>query len=537
MDYARALSRQEWQYALYHGDLPSLLQEDCQDPLIFSPYSNTEFMNVAAYMEAFWGYIWPTASHNNVPPHDEWKTLKHGGLKEFVDHIVSTIGRAQLKPTTESLRGVTTYPTGDQRQGRYNMTLTDLMNNHYTRAVRRASLDLILGRSDNIVKVGDLVEMLLGICFSVKGAMLDWEWLGIDPIEWPPQRLDWEMYRLEHLAFVSNMESQFATWLEYPWHILYSALRSMACQDWQQGHLCPICRSAHRNIGGTHDAWAYFNGCLHHLSSAPLCIGALLLEDTLMGIGKSMIPPVIKLLEILSPGREAREWLPAITIMYMAPGGHRQWPMSITALLDRLSWIVLQTRSLALMYFQEALQKNPTWQPKYRSGPKVAVAPPVPYKFLAIGTRMGSYKLGEHVPKRHDVDNIFHPRYIGRGIPPANTLHAAIHDRAAKWVNHVDEWCLEEAWFKSSVNHDFRVVDPSGYIWGLPVIIPTCPKRLFAQGPRQKYVDIVTDTIHASSSDLITWNTLVMIRLKWIDLIPRQWLEIATQSIEAWKLR
>ena len=62
-------------------------------------------------------------------------------------------------------------------------------------------------------------------------------------------------------------------------------------------------------------------------------------------------------------------------------------------------------------------------------------------------------------------------------------------------------------------------------------------KKLLAQGPRQKYVDIVTDTIHASSSDLITWNTLIMVKLKWVDLIPRHWLEIATQSLEAWKLR
>ena len=53
--------------------------------------------------------------------------------------------------------------------------------------------------------------------------MLDWEWLGIDSVEWPPQRLDWEMYRIEHLSSVSNMESQFAGWLEQPWHILYSA--------------------------------------------------------------------------------------------------------------------------------------------------------------------------------------------------------------------------------------------------------------------------------------------------------------------------
>ena len=253
-------------------------------------------------MEAFWSYIWPTASHNNVPPHDEWKTIKHGGLKEFIDHIVSTFGRAPLKPTTECLRGVATYPSSDQRQGRYNMTLTDLMNNHYARAVREASLDLILGRSDNIVKVGDLVEMLLGISFSVKDAMLDWEWLGIDSVEWPPQRLDWEMYRIEHLA-------QFAAWLDYPWHILYSALRSMACQDWQHEHLCPFCRSAHRNSGGTLDAWAYFNGCLNHLSGAPLCIGSFMLEDTLKGLGKPMTPPVIKLLESLSPKMEAREYL------------------------------------------------------------------------------------------------------------------------------------------------------------------------------------------------------------------------------------
>ena len=288
-----------------------------------------------------------------MPPHDEWKTIKHGGLKEFIDHIVSAFGRAHFKPTTECLRGVTTSPSGDQRQGRYNMTLTDLMNNHYTRAAREASLDLILGRSDNIVKVGDLVEMLLGISFAVKDAMLDWEWLGIDPVEWPPQRLDWEMYRIERLSFVSNMESQFAGWLEHPWHILYSALRSMACQNWQRERLCPICRTAHRNSGGTHDAWAYFNGCISHLGSAPMCIGSFMIEDTLKGRGKPMTPLVITLLERLSPKQEAREWLPAVSIIYMAPGGHRQWPMSITALLDRLSWILLQTRSLALACFQK----------------------------------------------------------------------------------------------------------------------------------------------------------------------------------------
>ena len=125
-------------------------------------------------------------------------------------------------------------------------------------------MELILGRSDNIVKVGDVVEMLLSISFAVKDSMLDWEWLGIDPKEWPPQRLDWEMYRIEHLSYASNMEAQFAGWLEQPWHIIYSALRCMACQDWQYQHLCPICRDTHRNCSGTHDAWSYFNGCITH---------------------------------------------------------------------------------------------------------------------------------------------------------------------------------------------------------------------------------------------------------------------------------
>ena len=71
-----------------------------------------------------------------------------------------------------------------------------------------------------------------------------------------------------------------------------------------------------------------------------------MLEDTLKGCLKPMTPPVITPPERLPPKQEAREWLPAVSIIYMAPGGHRQWPMSITALLDRLSWILLQTRSI-----------------------------------------------------------------------------------------------------------------------------------------------------------------------------------------------
>ena len=83
---------------------------------------------------------------------------------------------AHLKPTTECLRGVATYPTGESTQGRYKMNLSDLQNDHYAIAVREAMMDLILGRSDNIVEVGDVVEMLLSISFGVKDSMLDWQW-------------------------------------------------------------------------------------------------------------------------------------------------------------------------------------------------------------------------------------------------------------------------------------------------------------------------------------------------------------------------
>ena len=440
--------------------------------VIFSPANNTEYLNAAAYLEAFWGFFWPALCHNNKPQLEHWTVPKHGGLKELIDQVISVVGRVPVKPATECLRGVATYPSGDQRQGRYKMTLTDLMNHHYARAVREGMMDLVLGLSDHRVKIGDIVEMLLSISFAVKDAMLAWEWLDIDEKEWPPQRLDWEMYRIEHLAFASNMEAAFDRWLQQPWHILYSALRCMVGQEWQQQHVCPVCRKSDRNTGGLHNAWAYFDGCSTkvHWSSSQR-----------------------------NPNKSARDYLPMLTIIYMGPGGHRQWPMSISAPLDRLSWLVLQTRPLALSSFQAAVQKNHRWSPRYCCGPKVAVAPPPPIKFLDIGTKMGCYKIGEHIPGRDDTASIFHPRFVGEGIPAANA-----YDRLAKRTPNGEVWCAEEAWFAHSPQHDFRVKDPQGYIWGLPLLVPTCPKKLFALGPRKKYVDIVTGTLHASSSDLLT---------------------------------
>ena len=221
----------------------------------------------------------------------------------------------------------------------------------------------------------------------------------------------------------------------------------MACQDWKRQHSCPVCRAVARNVGGTHDAWAYFNGCLTHLATAPKCIGALLLEDPLNVRGDTLIPTVASMLAELSPKKMARDWLPPLTILYMAPGGHRQWPVSIKPLLNRLSWIVLKTRPLALMHLDEALHDRPNWKPMYRQGPKVELVPAVPYKFLDIGTQMGEYHIEELIPKKGDKDNILHPRHTRPGIPPSKNFHSVVQKRVGSNYGAIQQWCNENAWF------------------------------------------------------------------------------------------
>ena len=50
-------------------------------------------------------------------------------------------------------------------------------------------------------------------------------------------------------------------------------------------------------------------------------------------------------------------------------------------------------------------------------------------------------------------------------------------------------------------------------------------------------LDIVTDILHASSSDLITWHTLAMVRQKLQEHILPTWHEITVACLEAWKER
>ena len=67
------------------------------------------------------------------------------------------------------------------------------------------------------------------------------------------------------------------------------------------------------------------------------------------------------------------------------------------------------------------------------------------------------------------------------------------------------------------------------------MLVPTCPKKLFATGPRKKYVDIVTDTLRASSFDHLEYPCHD--KLNWVSSIPREWGQIATFSLKEWEAR
>ena len=57
--------------------------------------------------------------------------------------------------------------------------------------------------------------------------------------------------------------------------------------------------------------------------------------------------------------------MPAANILYMGPGGHRQWPMSINALIDRFSLLIHKTRASAIVHIAAAMQDRKEWCPRY----------------------------------------------------------------------------------------------------------------------------------------------------------------------------
>ena len=191
----------------------------------------------------------------------------------------------------------------------------------------------------------------------------------------------------------------------------------------------------------------------------------------------------------------------------MAPGGHRQWPLSIKPLLDRLSWIVLKTRPLALKHLREALQDNPEWKPRYRRGPRIELVPAVPYKFVDIGTKMGHYHIEELISRKEDKNNILHPRHVRSGIPPVNSFHSVLQNR----------WETTTVMLNSGVSRMLGLMH-------LRHVTSELLKHLSTDGDYQFLSQHVR-------------RRLVMMKLRWISEIPREWIDITTNSLEAWSAR
>ena len=228
--------------------------------------------------------------------------------------------------------------------------------------------------------------------------------------------------------------SLFAGWLQQPWHILYSALRCMSCQEWQQQHVCPICCNAVRNSGWTHDAWAYFDGCITHLTTAPKCIGSFLIEDSLAGRGK-----IDDSISCIVAGRalsQERSKRVVANADYHLHGTRRSQTM---AYVNHSS-----PRALVLDSVADAIIGS-VLLPSSRAGrtPSGSLGTVVDQRLqwlhqlhsssLILGPKWDATEIGEHIPARNDTDNIFHPRFIGEwNSTSANTFHAVIHERAAE---------------------------------------------------------------------------------------------------------
>ena len=119
--------------------------------------------------------------------------------------------------------------------------------------------------------VRDNAQHLLSTTFARKDGMLDWEWLGIDLFEWPPQRLEWEICRIEHLAFANYMESTMKEWLEAPWFVGYAAPRNMAALECSVSH--PVCAVTGRNKNSG-KTWSVMTGAMQHFLTSLLRLTA-----------------------------------------------------------------------------------------------------------------------------------------------------------------------------------------------------------------------------------------------------------------------
>ena len=151
-------------------------------------------------------------------------------------------------------------------------------------------------------------------------------------------------------------------------------------------------------------------------------------------------------------------------------------------------------------------------------GSKVALVPPPPIKFLDIGTKMGLYEVEGLIPDLKDRSNVLHPR-VSSGIPVPGTFYEVMHEKLGKVRTGDKLWRDQNSWVKHSSNHDFHITDALGYIWGLLIIVRTCPRKLFEQGPRKNM-----------------W-ILSLTRCMPHPVISTNWHEIAAASLSTWEER
>ena len=191
------------------------------------------------------------------------------------------------------------------------------------------------------------------------------------------------------------------------------------------------------------------------------------------------------LLMKLFPDKRIRHFLPRITIVYMGPGGHRQWPVSINALLNQFSLLIYTTRQSAIAHLAEAAQACPKWRPKcYRNGTnKIADAPPPPIKFLDIATKMGSYELKGLIHDMRDKSDVLHRRST-TGIAKPGTFYVieVLQKKLGKVYPEDSVWRDADAWVRHSTTYDFHTPEAFSFVWELPILVPTCPRKLFEQG-------------------------------------------------------
>ena len=72
-----------------------------------------------------------------------------------------------------------------------------------------------------------------------------------------------------------------------------------------------------------------------------------------------MIPSTAELIRKLYPDKRTRDLLPPFSIVYMGPGGHRQWPLSIIALLNRFLLLISATKKSAIAHLAAAVKAYP----------------------------------------------------------------------------------------------------------------------------------------------------------------------------------